>query len=86
MPSSRVLVRFPLHVNRSPEAARHSTIVPLITNADAMTRSACFDPGHVGLGHVGLGHFGLGHVGLAWLLDAKVSKRRAVLNSNEREA
>src|SRR5689334_9742674 len=43
------------------------------------------DLGNVDLGNVDLGHVDLGHVDLAWLPDAKVSKRRRVLNSNGRE-
>jgi hypothetical protein len=42
MPSYRVLVRLPLHVNRSPEAARHSTIAPLIANIVAIATIVCF--------------------------------------------
>ena len=42
MPSSRVLFRSPVHVNRSPEAARHSTIVPPMINIVATASSACF--------------------------------------------
>jgi hypothetical protein len=40
---------------------------------------------HFDLGHFDLGHVDLGHVDLAWLLDAKISKTRTVLNSNGRE-
>ena len=72
MPSSRVLFRSPVHINRSPEAARHSTIVPPMINIVATASSACFAMSL--LRHV-IASPRRCHVGLAWLREAKVGQK-----------
>jgi hypothetical protein len=71
MPSSRVLVRLPLHVNRSPEAARHSTIAPLIANIVAIAAIVCFGISILGISILGISILGISIFGMS-ILDMSI--------------